>query len=411
MIQYKKFFASPWKRLIPLFLLVFLDSVGYFLIIPVLLRIFINTHSDLVPTNTSATQRDILYGIAMMLSPLALLLASPFAGHLSDRFGRKRTMVYCLVTGLLGYLLPIIGIVKHSLSLIFIGRFIAGGSTCSQPVAQAAITDFTSGRKKAFYLSLIAFAMTLAMVLGPIIGGYTSDDRLVSWFNITTPYFISIALSLLNIFLILIFYFDDQQAIRTNKDRLIKVILKPNIWRLLAIYMFMELGWSQYYQAIYLFLDKQYHFSADQISLFTGYIGIVISLGLTIIYKILTRYFKIKPILFGSFLTATVGLLLCCYTRNESFQWVAVTAASLGIAIAYPSILSLLSDATSNQHQGLVMGVASTALGFTWMITGFFAGYLISILLPLPIYVAAGFNVIGFILLIEYLRGRHESAC
>ncbi len=168
------------KRLIPLFLLIFIDSLAYFIVIPALLRLYFNSDHSILPANTSMIVRNMLYSATVALSSLAFIISSPIVGKLSDRFGRRITLFYALLAAFFGFLLPIIGILTGHLSLVLIGRFIAGASTSSQPVAQAAVSDFTTGKTKAFYFSLIAVAMTLAMVIGPIAGGYLSDPKLVS---------------------------------------------------------------------------------------------------------------------------------------------------------------------------------------------------------------------------------------
>lgn len=396
-----------WQRLVPLFLIIFIDSLAYFLVIPVLLRLFLNDASSLLPHDVSIRSRDLLYGTAISLSTFAFLLASPVVGHFSDKYGRKITMFYCLCAALIGFILPIIGIIKKYISLILIGRFIAGASTSSQPVAQAAIADFTFGKRKALYLSMIGFAMTLAMVLGPLGGGFLSDHALLHWFNVTTPYWVGVSLALGNIILLLLF-FNDKGQIKSHRPhknyftqlKTLKTILFGNkIIGLLIVLLLIEIGWSQYYQAIFLFLTQQFHFSTDKIGLFTGYIGFWMSLGLTLIYRHLIRYLKVETILRMSVVLATIGLIGCLYIRTPLAQWIFVIPTSICVGTAYPSLLAIMSNHAPSDHQGWVLGSASTALAFAWMLTGFFSGILITLYLSLPLFVAAGFMLLGTILI------------
>ena len=48
--------------------------------------------------------------------------------------------------------------------------------------------------------------MTLPIILGPLAGGYLSDNQLVSWFNPTVPYWCAVSISVLSFFLILFFF-------------------------------------------------------------------------------------------------------------------------------------------------------------------------------------------------------------
>ena len=395
------------SRLIPLFLVIFIDSMGYFLVIPVILRLFIDGEYGLIPLNTSLTVRNVLYGITVTLAPLAFLISAPLIGSLSDQWGRKKTIFLCLLGSLTGFILPIIGILTRSLPLLLLGRFITGFSSSSQPVAQAAITDFTQKKQKAFYLAMIGFAMTLAMILGPLGGGYLSDPQLVSWFTVMTPYWAAVILSFINIVLLLAFYREKSEkqkkptsiSLHQSIKILFGMLTHSAIRHLLLIFLLMELAWSQYYQVIFLFLREYHHYTASQIALFTGYIGFWMSLGLTIIYRVIIRYVPIERILRVSMIMISVGFAGCTFLPGTSSQWVFVIFISLFVGMAYPSLLALISNHADKAHQGWVMGVASTLLGSAWMCTAFLSGWLINYFDRLPLLFATGCSMAGLFVL------------
>ncbi|PHQ79404.1 MAG: hypothetical protein COB66_06915, partial [Coxiella sp. (in: Bacteria)] len=266
----------------PLFFVIFIDTLGYFIVLPVMIRIFMHGAGHLIPASTTLMHRDFLFSLVLALSPLAFILCSPVIGHLSDRFGRKKVLSYALVAATIGFALPIIGILTKSISWIFIGRAIAGASSSSQPIAQAGVTDFTTGKIRAFYLSMIGFSMTLGMVCGPLSGSYLSDSSLVHWFNITTPYWFALILSLLNIALILCFYSDTPQikthathaSLQQNTHKFIHLITQNKIWVLMLAFFFLEIAWSQYYQSSFLVLAQHFHYTANHISIFAAYVGL-----------------------------------------------------------------------------------------------------------------------------------------
>ena len=104
--------------------------------------------------------------MTLSLSPLAFITLSPIVGRLSDLHGRKNCHGASLIASILGFGLPVIIIITHHVSLILIGRFVAGAGTTSQPVAQAAVTTCYQENKERL-AGLIGFAMTLSMVLVP----------------------------------------------------------------------------------------------------------------------------------------------------------------------------------------------------------------------------------------------------
>ena len=114
----------------PLFLVIFIDSLGYFIVLPVLARLYF--HTQFLGAYMSMHERHLIFSVTLMLSPLAFITLSPIAGRASDLMGRKKVIGICLIGSLVGFVLPIIGILYHKLSLILGGRFIAGAGTTSQ---------------------------------------------------------------------------------------------------------------------------------------------------------------------------------------------------------------------------------------------------------------------------------------
>lgn len=400
-------YATKAGRLIPLFLVIFIDSVAYFLVIPVFLRLFLHGNYGLIPTDLPLATRNLLYGITVTLLPLAFLLTAPIIGHFSDKHGRRFTILLCLLASFAGFILPVVGIFAGSLTLVLVGRFITGAASSSQPVAQAAIADFTQGKQKAFYLSLIGFAMTLAMVLGSLGGGYLSDEHLVRWFNVMTPYWAGVILSILNIILLLIFYRQfpkEQRRLHTTSVSeaikiLFEIVLRSNVSRLLLVFFLLEFAWSQYFQVIFLYLSERFHYTPTLVSLYTGYIGFWMSLGLTVIYRVAVHYLSVEKILLISIPLLLVGFIGCTVFSGMTAQWTFVILVAMFTGIGYASLLALVSNQASPQHQGWIMGVASTLLGLAWMITAFLSGWLINIHFQLPFIVATTAMLVGCIVL------------
>lgn len=400
---------SSLRALMPLFLIIFIDTVGYFVVIPVIIRLFIHNEIHLLPTQTSLAARDFLYSLTLMLSPLAFVICSPLIGHASDRFGRKKALTGALIAACLGFLLPIIGILTRHISLILIGRAVAGASSSSQPVAQAGVTDFSIGKQRAMYLALIGFAMTLGMVVGPLSGSYLSDNHLVSWFNTTTPYWFALVLSVINVALLLIFYQDPPLKTSlhvhtpTSSTHWWRILTRQQAGVIMIAFLFMELAWSQYYQASFLFLSQHYHYTTNLIGIFTAYVGLSMCLGLTIVYRTLIRHLSIDNITRYSLLVATLGLIACQF-HNMTIQWIAIFPTTVAIGTSYPSLLSMLSSRTDTAHQGYVLGCASTTLGVAWMMTGLAAGPLTTQYFSLPILLACIFMCVATLVIYSVRR-------
>lgn len=380
-----------------LFLLIFIDSLNYFLIMPVLMRLFVENAQGLLPFFTSSATRAELYGIGVMLAPLTFLILSPLLGNLSDKYGRKKIMLGCLFGAFCGYVLPIIGILQKSILWIFIGRALTGAAMGSQPIAQAAVTDISQGPQKAFYLAMISFAMTLGMVIGPFAGSYLSDPHFLSFLSVSTPYYLGAFFAITNIIL-LYFAFHETHVVKIKKTRrsffqsaklLARILFSSKVSNLLFIFFFFEIAWSEYYQTLFLYMPKIFGYSADQIGNFTLYIGLWMCFGLSFFYKWLIKKISIAQAFALSIYVMSASLVILAFIPGIFVQWVFVAPLSVFTGTAYASMLSLLSDRSDPEHQGWVLGVASFFMGLTWMITAFTSGELMGLSTKAPMMLAA----------------------
>lgn len=400
---------SSRKVFLPLFLVIFIDSMGYGLIIPVLLRLIATTGHDFNISHFNEAIKNLIYGIGIALSPFAYLIAAPIVGSWSDKLGRRKTLLICLSASCVGFVLPVIGVLTSSLLLIFIGRFLAGAASSSQPIAQAAITDISHGTQKAFYLSMITFAMTLAMVTGPVLGSYLSDSSLVAWFNMTTPFAAAALLVLLSLVLIFFFFNETHQqtassllSLQETVTALTSMFSNKNVRLLLLVFFVYEFAWSLYFQDISLFLSLAYHYSVNQTALFMAYIGFWMSLGLTVLYRYVIRYLSLANCLLGCLIIATLGFTGCTWMHSHLAQWIFLVPVSITIGMAYPTLLAMISDRVSTVHQGWVMGAAGSMLALSWMLSGVITSALTNIGLRLPLQVTTVAALVSVLILIIY---------
>jgi MFS family permease len=394
-------------QLISLFLIIFIDTFCWFIIAPVLLRLYIAGPATILPTFTPMAERYFLYGLTMSLPPLAFILTSPFIGFSSDKFGRKKVLFLCLITALIGFLLPIYGILKKTISIILVGRFIGGASTASQPIAQAAVADLaTTTKEKSRFFSVIALAMTLGLLLGPLVGGYLSDSSLVSWFNVKVPFYIGAVLTILNLLLVAYYYRPTRKKIETeplafNIADLLKILINKEFVIILAAFFLLEFSWSQYYQSVFLIFAKLFKYSPNTISLFTAFAGVCMCIGLSVIPVIAVRYITVQKLALISMCGMLIGMI-GCNVMSIPMQWIFVTLVAVFTGLAYIALITLLSEKAGKHHQGLVLGIAGSTLALAWLITGFLSGILASVMITLPLLIALAAIFLGTGLTVFY---------
>jgi len=75
--------------MLPLFFVLFIDTVGAAFIIPLLVPLIVDPNTSILPANTTLQIRNFIYGLSLGIYSIATFFGAPVLGDLSDRLGRK----------------------------------------------------------------------------------------------------------------------------------------------------------------------------------------------------------------------------------------------------------------------------------------------------------------------------------
>ncbi len=189
-----KFFTKP---LIIIYITVFIDLVGFGIVIPAL------PYYAESPA-FRATPFDI--GLITASYSIMQFFFSPILGSWSDRIGRRPILFFSILGSAVGYLF--IGF-AFSLWMLYLGRIIAGITGGNISTAQAYIADVTTRENRAKGMGLFGAMFGLGFIFGPAIGG------ILSRYGIQVPFFFAAALCLLNAVLV---YFILPESVKLNAD-------------------------------------------------------------------------------------------------------------------------------------------------------------------------------------------------
>jgi len=399
----------------PLFIVLFIDSMGLGLLFPILNSIIVDPSSTFLPAMTSVAVRDFLYGLTIGIFMICWFFGAAILGDLSDTIGRKKALIICLLGSFVGYLIAGVAIWMHSLSLLLVGRVIAGFTAGSQSIAQAAIVDISSEERKARNIGLILLAISLGFVFGPIIGGVLSDVHLVRWFTFSTPMYFAAIISFLNA-LLLWFTFKETFRVtgklRIKPQRAIQIFIsafqQKRIRYLSLIFFVMLLGWSNFYTFLSMFLLGRYHFSPLKISLFMGVLGLGFAIGCGYLVNVCAKHFAYKRTVAVGILLTAVTVLVMLLVDKIIVTLVAVLFIGAAIALAYSTIITMFSNQVDENEQGWVMGVTGSIMALCFGISSLLTGIVAQYGADLPIALAAaGLSISG--LLMGFYRPRSDS--
>jgi len=350
--------------------------------------------------------RNFLYGFTVSIFMLCWFFGAAVLGDLSDKVGRKKSLLICLVGACLGYFLSAVAVLYSSFLWLIVGRIIAGFTSGSQPIAQAAIVDVSSDIHKARNIGLILLAVSLGFVLGPILGGVLSDSHLYHGFGLSTPLYFAAVISLLNAFL-LYFSFDETFS-KTGKIKIrwseaihvfIAAFKHPAI-RLLSVVFFIEiLGWSNYFSFISLYMTHTYHFTTLGNSLLLAVMGAGFSLGFGVLMDIFSKRFTLKRITVVNVILTALTILVALLAHSIYLIGVMTFICGTTMALAYAGCVAIFSHQVGPEQQGWVMGVSGSIMALCFGISTLLTGFLTSISVAIPLILALVFLAVSGVFL------------
>lgn len=336
--------------LLPIFLTVFIDLVGFGIVIPVLPNYVRSMGAD----------SEVL-GLLMASFSLAQFLFSPLLGSLSDRYGRRPVLLLSLVSNAAATALTGLAGSMGGLALLFVARILSGMTAATIGTAQAYIADVTPPEKRAAGMGMIGAAFGMGFVLGPTIGGVLSHR-----FGYAVPYYAVAILALLNA---LLAYFNlpepekrEQHQPNTSRGEALRIAFaEPRTAVPIVLFFVQAVAFANLETTIALLSTDRYHMTPEETGYLFGYMGIMIAVvqgGL--VRKLVPRFGEQKLLVIGSTLTG-LSMLMIGVSQLLGLLILALGVIALGQGMVNPSISSLISRQAPANQQGTVLGISQAA--------------------------------------------------
>ena len=167
-------------------LLALLSTIGASLPYPILPPLFAAEAPNAF-NNFLGLPSKLLFGLALTINPLGLLIGSALLGPLSDRYGRRPLLMRTAVGAAIGHAITAWALVIQSYPLFIVARFITGLLEGNGAVARAMLADQLTGPLRLRAMSWLNGAFYLGWLVGPILAGAT-----LHW-GVTVPFWIAAA--------------------------------------------------------------------------------------------------------------------------------------------------------------------------------------------------------------------------
>ncbi len=333
-----------------LFFIVFIDLVGFGVVIPLLPYYGLDFHA----TPFAITSMMACYSLAQFF-------ASPLLGHLSDRLGRKPVILASLVCSVLSYLW--LGFATQ-LWMLFAARLLAGAGAGNISAAQAYVADVTPPDQRAKGMGMIGAAIGLGFTVGPAIGGAVAGGNAQSA-HLAWPAFVAAALSAAAF----VFAYTRLEESLTHKPtaRVGRIAMakaaagRPMLRTLLVLVFVSIAAFAGMETTFALWAHDGFGWGPFQVGMIFFYVGILLSaLQGGAIGKLAKAVGEINLVIAGSAIIA-VGLFALTFAHALWLVLVASGLLAIGMGLFSPSIASLFSQQAGEGERGGVLGLSQSA--------------------------------------------------
>ena len=383
------------SRLVNIFFVVFIDLLGFGLILP-LLPYFAGQYGA----------SDFLIGLLVASYAAAQFVGAPLLGRLSDRFGRRPILAISIAGTALSFLL--LGLAEPMgkalssfilanptpeqaqtlqngaiLGVMFLSRVLGGLTGGNLTVAQAYIADVTDAQNRAKGMGLLGAAFGLGFILGPAIGG------ILSRWGYAVPAFAAAGLATLN--LIGIFATLPESLTTERKAELaaqgrralisftamIEELNKPRIGPLMTIRLLYALAAALFQTMFTLWARDRLALNAQTTSYLLAYVGLLSIIVQGGLIGQLTKRFSEPKLITWALPIQAISLLAWAFTPSVAVLMFVMIPIAFSTGVLNTVINSAITRAVPPQEVGGALGTAGAFESLSRVVSPSAGGWLL----------------------------------
>ncbi len=350
------------KKIWVLMATVFVDMLGFFIVLP------------LLPFYAEKLGADpVRVGALVSMFALAQLVSAPLWGRLSDHYGRRPMILMGLLVAAAAYS---IFEIADSVWLLFLSRFVQGAASGTTGVIQAYVSDSIGREERAKALGWLTAATSAGVMMGPVVGSLAVGR--------VGPGYLAAAVCLLN-FAFGWRWLPEPEVSSTSSPRrqkgatrgaIVEFLLHPTrpLPRLVWIYTFGMMSFMAMNGIFALYLERVFGIDERSIGWFFMYVG-----GVSLIMRSLllgpavTRFGERRAMRLGA-LGVAIGMALAPFAGSIWTLCAAITFIPIGTALLFPTTTSLVSEQAPEGQTGMILGVQQAFGGVSRMVGPIWAG-------------------------------------
>ncbi|HEX7183378.1 MAG TPA: MFS transporter [Thermoanaerobaculia bacterium] len=339
---------SPRRALIPVFVTVLLDLIGFGMILPLLP--FYAQELDASPARI---------GWLFASYSLAQLVFAPLLGRLSDRVGRRPVLLASIAGGIGANLLFA---AAGTYPLLLLARTLAGVAAANYSIAQAYVADVTPPAERSRAMGMVVgAAFGLGFILGPAIGGL-----LVQISHQAVP-LAAAGLGVINLGIAAAMLHESLSPEARGRASeggawldprgLAAVMHNAQVRGLVLLFFLVTFCFSMMETTLALFCQAQFGFGVSRTAWLFVYIGVILVAVQGGLVGPLVRRFGERRLLVAGIVLMAAGLLLVPAAQAAWWMLPGLALLAVGSGVHSPSSLGLLSLLADEGAQGGTSGV------------------------------------------------------
>ena len=340
------------KPLMVIFAAIGLDAVGIGLIFPILPR--------LIEDVTHASNVAPYVGVLTALYAAMQFVFAPVLGALSDRLGRRPVLLLSLGGAAVNYVLMAFA---PSLSLLMLGRAIAGLTGANVSVAMAYITDISPEHTRAKRFGVFNAMFGMGFILGPVLGGLLGDQGL------RLPFIAAGILNAANLLLALRFLPESRPPRGDTLDRASLNPLQPLRWALsmksltpvIATFFILSATGEVYGTCWALWGHDVFQWNGLWIGLSLGVFGVCQTLAQALLPGPAVKLLGERGAVVTGIAGACTALLAMAFATQAWVVFAVMPMVALA-GIGTPALQSLSTRVVDESRQGQFQGVLASAM-------------------------------------------------
>lgn len=381
-----------------LVVITFIDRIGGALIFP-FFALYLTSKFDVGMTDV---------GVLFAAFSLSSFAGSAIGGALTDRFGRKRIIIFGLIAS--SFSTVAMGLIGSFEAFFMLALFVGILTDVAGPAHQAMVADILPEDKRADGYGIIRVAFNLSVVIGPAIGGILAARSYLLLFLSDA------AISLLTVVLIAVFLPETKPEAHPDTPQQSMGSTFAGYGRVLRDTMFMLfLGAVMLQVFTYMNMNTSLgvYLRNEHGTLESGY-GYLLSLNAAMVVLMqfpitrrIDKYPRMLMMAAGTFLYA-IGFAMYGFVSSYLWFMIAMVVITIGEMIVAPVSQALVASFAPEDMRGRYMAVSGFSWGIPYAVGPYLAGLIIDGPTPFMLWYAAGFvgilSTLGFLVLYR-MRG------